>query len=94
MAGLRGKSLVAVARDVSEGYVIVNPLFLKPLDEESVKGLYHQIMRIQGEIRREKFPSNDIGAIRRRNMRLQRLHTAHMIIRNFAKAKKFGGFFP
>lgn len=93
MISLRGKSLVAVSRDIAEGYVIVNPLFLKPLDEEALKGLYDQITKVQGEIRGEKFPFNDVAAIRRRNMRLQRLHSSIMIIRNFVRERRMKQFF-
>ncbi|MBI4688034.1 MAG: hypothetical protein HY756_09710 [Nitrospirae bacterium] len=87
MISIRGKSLLATAKDIAEGYVIVNPLFLKPLDVESVKGLYQQIMKVQTAIRNEKFPFNDIAALRMRNMKLQRLHSALLIIKNFARER-------
>lgn len=93
MISLRGKSLTAIAKDIAEGYVIVNPLFLKPLDAESLKSLYSQITKVQSGIRGEKFPFNDIDNIRRRNMRLQRLHSALMVIRNFVKEKRIKTFF-
>ncbi len=88
MPNVRGKSLKAIAHDISEGYVTVNPIFLKPFDPETLKNLYHEIMKVQAEMRGEKFPFNDIQAIRWRNMRLQRLHTASMIIKNFARDKR------
>jgi hypothetical protein len=84
---LRGKSLVAVTRDIADGYLTVNPLFLKPLDRESLEQLYSQIMKHQIEIRSEKFPHHDVETIRRRNMRLQRLHNSLIVIKNFAKAR-------
>lgn len=87
MISIRGKSLLATARDVAEGYVTINPLFLKPLDVESLKGLYREIMKVQTEIKGEKFPYNDIPAIRMRNLKLQRLHIALMIIKNFAQER-------
>jgi hypothetical protein len=93
MISLRGKSVNAVARDIAEGYVIVNPIFLKPLDVESIKGLYEQLMKVQMEIRGEKFPFKDVNAIRSRNMRLQRLHTSIMIIKNFVKERRIRKFF-
>ena len=93
MISLRGKSLAAVSKDIAEGYVIVNPLFLKPLDAEALKDLYRQIMKVQVEIRTEKFPFNNVTAIRSRNMRLQRLHSAVAIIKNFAKDKGFKQLF-
>ncbi|MBI4697996.1 MAG: hypothetical protein HY758_03560 [Nitrospirae bacterium] len=85
MISLRGKSLTAISKDIADGYVVVNPLFLKPLDEEALKGLYQQIMKVHSAVRGEKFPFGDVNAIRQRNMKLQRLHTSLMIIRTFAK---------
>lgn len=88
MANIRGKSLEAIAKDISEGYLTVNPIFLKSLDEEAIKGLYQAIQKTQSIIRGEKFPFNDIEAIRTRNMRLQRLHLALVILKNFARERK------
>ncbi|MCX7794257.1 MAG: hypothetical protein N2257_07650 [Thermodesulfovibrionales bacterium] len=88
MANVRGKSLEAIAKDISDGYLTVNPIFLKSLDEESIKGLYQAIQKIQSVIRGEKFPFNDIEAIRTRNMRLQRLHLALVVLKNFARERK------
>jgi hypothetical protein len=85
---IRGKSLKAIAFDIAEGYVVVNPIFLKPLDQESIKGIYQEIMRSQIEIRGEKFPQGDIKAIRWRNTRLQRLNSALMILKNFARERR------
>lgn len=88
MPTIRGKSLKATAYDIAEGYVVVNPLFLKSLDSEAVKGLYHEIMKVQVEIRSEKFPQGDPQAIRWRNTRLQRLNSSAMIIKNFARERR------
>lgn len=88
MPTIRGKSLKAVAYDIAEGYVTVNPLFLKPIDSESLKGLYHELRKVQIEIRSEKFPHGDTQAIRWRNTRLQRLNSASMIIKNFARERR------
>ncbi len=88
MPTIRGKSLKAVSFDISEGYLTVNPIFLKSLDDESLKGLYNEIMKAQSEIRAEKFPHNDTQSIRWRNIRLQRLHQALIIIKNFARERK------
>ncbi|HXX57539.1 MAG TPA: hypothetical protein VEI96_06025 [Thermodesulfovibrionales bacterium] len=88
MSNVRGKSLKAMARDIAEGYVTVNPLFLKSFDNETLKEFYHEVMKTQGEVRGEKFPHNDVMEIRLRNLRLQRLHSSAMIIRNFARARR------
>lgn len=88
MADFRGKSLKAVIQDISEGYVTVNFLFLKPYNAEVLQDIYREINKIMGVIRNEKFPHNDIQAIRLRNIKLQRLHTALAIIRNYAHDKR------
>jgi len=85
---IRGKSLKATALDIADGFTIVNPIFLKPLDAETLKGLYQELVKVQTEVRGEKFPAHDTQGIRARNMRLQRMHTAVMVIRNFAKTRK------
>ncbi|MBA4374399.1 MAG: hypothetical protein C0402_16225 [Thermodesulfovibrio sp.] len=87
-SGVRGKSIKALIRDVAEGYVAVNPLFLKSFEPELLRDFYHEISKIQIDIRSEKFPTRDILAIRNRNVRLQRLYSAVMIIRNFARERR------
>ena len=88
MSNVRGKSLKATIRDVAEGYVIVNPLFLKSFDHETLRDFYREISKVQVEIRAERFPTHDILAIRSRNLRLQRLFAATMVIRNYAKERR------
>jgi hypothetical protein len=85
---IRGKNIKATANDIAEGYTAVNPILLKPLDGETIKELYRELTKKQGEIRGEKFPAHDMQGIRWRNLRLQRLHTGAMVIRNFAKMRK------
>ncbi len=85
---IRGKSPKAIANDIAEGYVAVNPLFLKPLDTNTLKELYQEIHKVASEIRAEKFPHGDVMAIRRRNMRLSKLHTAALVTRNYARERR------
>ena len=88
MSNIRGKSLKATIRDIAEGYVVVNPLFLKSFEQEVLRDFYVEISKVQNEIRAERFPTHDVFAIRSRNLKLQRLFSATMIIRNFAKERR------
>lgn len=88
MPEVRGKSLKAIIRDIADGYVVVNPLFLKSFEHEMLRDFYAEISRVQNEIRAEKFPTRDVLAIRSRNLKLQRLFAATMIIRNFARERR------
>ncbi|MGC2064007.1 MAG: hypothetical protein WA610_13605 [Thermodesulfovibrionales bacterium] len=87
-SSVRGKSIKALIRDVADGYVAVNPLFLKSFEPEILRDFYHEISKVQIDIRSEKFPTRDIIAIRGRNVKLQRLYSTVMIIRNFARERR------
>lgn len=89
MAERPTRNYKAVVADISEGFVVVNPLYLKGFDEDALKRLNEAIERKQSEIRKEPFPPNDVSAIRNRNMKLQRLYTALTIIKNYAREKRF-----
>jgi hypothetical protein len=88
MADIRGKSIQALVRDIADGYVAVNPIFLKGMDNEVLKQLYAQVQKMAAEVRGSPFPHNDMQAIRQRNMRLQRLHGATIVIKNFARTRQ------
>lgn len=88
MPNIRGKSLKALTYDVAEGFVTVNPIFLKSFEPESLRDFYKEISKAQIEVRGAKFPTNDIPAIRNRNLKLQRLYSASMIIRNYARERR------
>ncbi|MCC6544113.1 MAG: hypothetical protein IT392_06360 [Nitrospirae bacterium] len=85
---VKGKSLAAFASDIADGYLYLNPLILKDFPTVIYKELYNQMLKLQTAIRIEKFPSHDQTAIRSRNMRLQRLHQAIVVLQNTARVKK------
>lgn len=86
---LRGKSLAAIAKDVADGFIVFNPLVLKSLNELAYRELHHQLRKAQQEARGAKFPTNDIDGIRKRNMRLQRLNQALIILEHEARQHSF-----
>jgi len=87
-SGFKGKSMKAVAADVAEGYVSVNPLFLKKFDKDMIKDLYDNLNKAMTGTRNEKVALNDHSSLRMRNMKLQRLHNAMIILRNIAREKR------
>jgi hypothetical protein len=86
--GFRGKSMKAVASDVAEGFISVNPLFLKKFDKDMLKELFEVLSKAMSATRNEKLLPNDPVALRNRNMKLQRLHNALIILRNTAREKR------
>ena len=83
------RNFKAIASDVAEGFIAMNPIFLKPFDEKSLKALHQVIERMQIDIRTEPFPYNDVESIRKRNMKLQRLYSAQIVLKNHAREKRF-----
>lgn len=90
MAGpsLKGKSILVIVLDIADGFFFLNPIILKGFDEEGLKELYHNIIKVQSGIRGEKFPNNNPDAIRKRNIKLQRLHNSLFILKNFARERR------
>ncbi len=87
-SGFKGKSMKSVAFDVAEGYISVNPLFLKKFDKDMIKDLFDNLNKALTATRNAKIVLADIAAVRTRNMKLQRLHNAMIIIRNTAREKR------
>ena len=87
-SGFRGKSLRAITNDVAEGLVSVNPLFLKKFDKDMLKDLYESINKTMTLVRNEKVALTDTVALRMRNLKLQRLHNALIVIKNSAREKR------
>ncbi|HTZ17658.1 MAG TPA: hypothetical protein VMB78_04390 [Dissulfurispiraceae bacterium] len=83
-----GRNFKAVANDIGEGFVTINPIFLKPFDTESLKLLYDAINKKQNELRAEPFPYGDVDKIRRRNLKLQRVYNSLMLIKNYARERR------
>ncbi len=88
-SGFKGKSMKAVVTDVAEGLISVNPLFLKKFDKDMVKDLHENINKTMVSIRNEKVELNNTIALRNRNLKLQRLHNALIILKNIAREKRF-----
>jgi hypothetical protein len=87
-SGFKGKSMKAVAVDVAEGFISVNPLFLKKFDKDMIKALYEHLNKAMTGTRNEKLDLTNQASVRTRNMKLQRLHNAMIIIRNVAREKR------
>ena len=78
----------AVAADVGDGYMMINPLVLKKFDKDMIKDLYEHLNKTMNAARNIAVPLNDILAMRQKNMKLQRLHNAIIILRNTARERR------
>ncbi|MEN2995235.1 MAG: hypothetical protein ABDH19_07830 [Thermodesulfovibrio sp.] len=83
----RSKSLSAIVSDIAEGFITVNPLFLKKFAMKDLKELHETLIKKQRQIRSEPFPFNEPLLIRKRNTKLQRIHQAIVVVKNFMEGK-------
>ncbi len=83
----RTKSISAIASDIAEGFITVNPLFLKKFNEKDLKKLQEALIKKERQIRAEPFPFNEPLLIRKRNVKLQRIHHAMVVVRNFIEGR-------
>ena len=88
MAGVGGKSMKQVAVDVVDGFTTINPLFLKKFDKDQLKDLYEHLNKSMNAARNLPVQFHDQVAMRNKNMKLQRLHNALIIVRNHAREKR------
>ena len=87
-SGFKGKSMKAVAVDVADGLISVNPLFLKKFDDQMIKSLNEYLGKTMTVVRNEQVPLNDPPAMRKRSLKLQRLNNALIILKNIAREKR------
>lgn len=92
MADQSGRNFKVIANEVAEGFITINPIFLKSFNAPNIKALYKALEQRQNEVRAEPFPYNDIPMIRKRNIRLQRLYSSLLIIRNYVRENKIPMF--
>ncbi len=86
--GVGGKSMKQVASDVAEAYQTINPLVLKKFDKEMIKELFEHLNKTMTTVRNLPVQFTDQIAMRNKNMKLQRLHNAIIILRNHAREKR------
>jgi hypothetical protein len=78
----------ALAKDIADGFVFVNPIFFRKFEESDYKELYYHMIKVQKTVRAETPDLRDHMAVRQRNMRLQRLNNSLMILKHQCKLKK------
>ncbi|MCS7164492.1 MAG: hypothetical protein NZ845_05805 [Thermodesulfovibrio sp.] len=83
----RSRSFSAIVSDIAEGFITVNPLFLKKFSVKDLKELHETLIKKQRQIRSEPFPFNEPLLIRKRNIKLQRIHQAIVVVKNFMEGK-------
>lgn len=75
----------ALAKDIADGFFDLTPLILKKYTSAEIKTINVNIHLLLREIRGEGVPSEDIPAIRQRNLRIQRLNQALLVLNTYCR---------
>lgn len=77
-----------LAQDIADGYLILTPPMLRSYTPADLRTISVHIGMVARDLRQELIPTDDVMAIKARNMKLSRLNQADMVIQAFCKKKR------
>lgn len=86
--GFLGGSAYAMARDVSEGYILLNPGLMRKLAIPEMQQLKFELEKVLRDSRANQPPIDDTLAQQQRNRKILRIQQAMMIIENQIQSRK------
>lgn len=76
---------LAMARDIADGFLSLSPAALKRYTPADLKTIHQSLQQVLRDARGEAVPTEDAEAVRRKNLRLQRLNQAIMTVANHCR---------
>jgi len=86
-----GGSAPAMARQISNGFTLVNAVMLRRFAVSELKALQFEIERKLRDLRGEPMDLSDLPSIQARNRRLTRLESALRVVRATADSRRRTG---
>ena len=77
-----------LAQDIADGYFMLTPPLLKSYTPVDLKTIVVNLGMVARELRQELITTEDVMAIKTRNMKLTRLNQAEMVIQAYCKKKR------
>ena len=77
-----GGSAYAMARDISEGYILMNPTLMKKLTNPELQQLRFELEKNVRDARATQPPGDDVMAQQQRNRKILRIQQAMTMIEN------------
>jgi hypothetical protein len=77
-----------LAADIAEGYLSVTMATLRKYTPVELKTISTNLNIVMREVRREQVSLEDVMALKKRNMKLQRVNNALSIIRTYCKKRR------
>ena len=80
MSNFSGGSAFRMATQISEGYMVVNPLNLKRMSKADLGKLQFELQRIMTDLRSQQPDQDDTVALQTRNRKISRIRQAVQVI--------------
>ena len=88
MSSYLGGSAFAMARQISEGYILMSNATIKRFKPHELKALEVEVDKISREVRGDQPALDDLAAIQKRNRKLGRLKQAMQMLKAKQLARK------
>lgn len=76
---------LAIARDIGEGFHSLNPASLRKFTPADLRTMNNSLQQVLRDARGETPPPGDAEAIRKKNLRVQRLNHAILTLTNYCR---------
>ncbi|MEW6367961.1 MAG: hypothetical protein AB1714_25295 [Acidobacteriota bacterium] len=83
-----GGSAYAMARDISEGYILLNPTLMRKLTVPEMQQLRFELEKNVRDTRASQPPADDVLAQQQRNRKILRIQQAMTMIENQMQTRK------
>lgn len=84
---ITGNPLV-IAREIGDGFRSLTPVILKRYTPADLKVINTSLQQVLRETRAEVTPAEDAEAVRKKNLRLQRLNQAVLSLTNYCRQNR------
>jgi hypothetical protein len=79
---------LAIAREIGDGFHSLNTASLKRYTAADLKTVNTSLQQVLRDVRAETPPPGDAEAIRKKNLRIQRLNTAILTLVNYCRQQR------
>jgi len=78
----------SLAMDMADGFVALSPSGLKRYSPSDLKTIHSNLNLVLREVRGEVIPPEDLMAIKKKNLRIQRINQSLLMLSNYARQQK------
>ncbi|MFQ5657440.1 MAG: hypothetical protein ACE5G5_07875 [Candidatus Methylomirabilales bacterium] len=79
---------LSMAREIGDGFHSLNPARLKKYTPADLKVINNSLQQVLRDVRGEVAPAGDADVIRKKNLRIQRLNQAIMMLANYCRQQR------